>query len=200
MFPYRIPKEQITPDYLIRMQEHQTEMLRKATRLQHAQNTKRLQQNDMTSKTVFSIDSYVLVKPEVSLTNKLAPPWLGPCLIADRFERREGDVHRCLHLSTNKEFDFRVDRLNPFYFDDDDANLHQTAQLDYEQYEVEAVLNHRFTGSHSARTLQLEIKWIGYDDTQWQPFMEGDLNNVDVVHEYLRRNKLSKYIPTKFRP
>ena len=156
MFPYRIPKEQITPDYLIRMQEHQTEMLRKATRLQHAQNTKRLQQNDMTSKTVFSIDSYVLVKPEVSLTNKLAPPWLRPYLITDRFER-QGDVYRCLHLNTNKEFDFRVDRLNPFYFDD-------------------------------------------YDDTQWQPFMEGDLNNVDVVHEYLRRNKLSKYIPTKFRP
>jgi hypothetical protein len=48
-------------------------MLRKATRLQNSQNQRRLQQDDATPKTTFPINSYVLVKPEVNPTNKLAP-------------------------------------------------------------------------------------------------------------------------------
>ena len=167
-------------------------------KLKNAKNAKRIQANDTTSKTIFPIDSYVLVKPEVTSNNKLAPQWLGPYLITQRFERREGDVYRCLHLSTNREFDFRVDRLNPFYFDDD-AALHEIAQLDNEQYEIESVLRHKFDGQQTAKNLQLEIKWIGYDTPQWQNFNQGGLNEVDIVHEYLRRYQLTKLIPHKFR-
>ena len=182
----------------MRMQEAQMEMLHKAMQMQNARNAKRMKSNDTISKTIFPVSSYVLVKPEVAPTNKLAPQWLGPYLITQRFERREGDVYRCLHLSTNREFDFRVDRINPFFFDDD-AALHETAELDNEQYEVESVLRHKFTGLQTAKNLQLEIKWIGYDTPQWQNFNHGGLNEVDIVHEYLRRYQLSKLIPHKFR-
>ena len=139
-----------------------------------------------------------MVKPEVDPTNKLAPRWLGPYLITQRFNRREGDVYRCLHLGSNREFDFRVDRINPFYFDND-AVLHETAQLDSEQYEIESVLRHRFNGSHIAKNLQIEIKWMGYDEPQWQQFNQDGLNEVDIVHEYLRRHRLTKFIPQRFR-
>jgi hypothetical protein len=151
-------------------------------------------------KTTFPINSYVLVKPEVEPANKLDAPWLGPYLITERFERREGDVYRCLHLSTNREFDFRVDRLNPFYFDDA-ATLHETATLDNQQYEVESVVRHRFVGAHTVNNLQLEIKWLGYDELQWQHYNDSNtgLKEVDVVHEYLRRTRLAKFIPAKFK-
>jgi hypothetical protein len=198
LFPYAIHEQQATPQFLVEMQEKQVEMLRKATRLQNSQNQRRLQQDDATPKTTLPINSYVLVKPEVNPTNKLALRWLGPYLITQRFNRREGDVYRCLHLSTNREFDFRVDRINPFYFDND-AILHETAQLDSEQYEIESVLRHRFNGSHAAKNLQIEIKWMGYDEPQWQQFNQGGLNEVDIVHEYLRRHRLTKFIPQKFR-
>jgi hypothetical protein len=173
-------------------------MLRKATRFQNARNEKRLRENDASPKTTFPINSYVLVEPEVPPTNKLSPKWLGPFQILERLERPEGDVYRCLHLSTNKEFDFRVNRLNPFYFDDD-AVLHDTAQLDHEQYEVEAVVHHRYNGAHTAKNLVLDIKWLGYEQTEWQAYSEGGLNEVDVVHEYLRRHNMAKYIPPRFK-
>ena len=198
LFPHVIPEDQNTPEYLMRMQEAQMEMLHKAMQMQNARNAKRMKSNDTISKTIFPVSSYVLVKPEVAPTNKLAPQWLGPYLILKRFERREGDVYRCLHLSTNREFDFRVDRINPFFFDDD-AALHETAELDNEQYEVESVLRHKFIGLQTAKNLQLEIKWIGYDTPQWQKFNQGGLNEVDIVHEYLRRYQLTKLIPQKFR-
>ena len=51
----------------------------------------------------------------------------------------------------------------------------------------------------TAKNLQLEIKWIGYDTPQWQNFNQGGLNEVDIVHEYLRRYQLTKLIPQKFR-
>jgi hypothetical protein len=198
LFPYTITEQQATPEFLIDMQEKQTDMLRKATRLQNAKNEKRIQTNDASPKTTFPIHSYVLVKPEVEPTNKLAPRWLGPYLVTHRFDRREGDVYRCLHLSTNREFDFRVDRINPFYFDND-AVLNETAQLDNEQYEIESVLRHRFNGTNTAKNLQLEIKWMGYDEPQWQQYSQNGLNEVELVHEYLRRHKLARFIPNKFR-
>jgi outer membrane protein OmpA-like peptidoglycan-associated protein len=196
LFPYTITEQQATPEFLIEMQEKQTDLLRKATRLQNAK--KRIQNNDASPKaTTFPIHSYVVVK-QVEPTNKLAPTWLGSYLVTQRFDRREGDVFRCLHLSTNHKFDFRVDRINPFYFDNDDAVLHQTAQfkLDNEQHEIESVLRHRFNGTNN---LQVEIKWIGYDEPQRQPYSQNGLNKVKIVHEYLRRHRLARLIPQKFR-
>ena len=198
LFPYSISEEQATPDYLYQMQLHQVEMLRKATRIQNAVNAKRLKEKQLAPKTTFAVHSYVLVQPEVKPNDKLAPQWLGPYQILEHIEKREGDLYRCLHLSTNREFTFRVNQLNPFYFDDD-AVLHQTAQLDHEQYEIEAVIQHRYNGSHTIKNLQLEIKWMGYDETEWQNYSEGGLNEVDVVHEYLRRHKMVRFIPPRFK-
>jgi hypothetical protein len=71
--------------------------------------------------------------------------------------------------------------------------------LDNEQYEIESVLSHRFNGSQSAKNLQLEIKWLGYEQPQWQPFRGNGLNEVGIVHEYLKRHKLARFINPKFK-
>jgi len=70
--------------------------------------------------------------------------------------------------------------------------------LDDESYEVEAVINHRFLGKNSAANLQLEVKWLGYDQSEWQPYSGNGLNAVGVVHDYLRQHRLSRFIPSKF--
>ena len=200
LFPYKVPPTLAGNEYMQTMLVHQTEMLRKAVLMQRERDQARLKDNDSTLKTIFPISSYVLIKPEVEPVDKLAPRWLGPYLITQRFERREGDVYRCLHLSTNKEFDFRVDRINPFYYDND-AVLHETAMLDQEQYEVEAVVSHRFIGTQTAKNLRLVIKWLGYEETQEQDFGDSTtgLKEVGVVHEYLRRHKLTKFVHDKFK-
>jgi hypothetical protein len=198
LFPYPTPESFSGGEYMSTLMQHQEAMLSKAIKLQQQHDMTRLKDNAHLLKTVFPIDSYVLVKPETEPIDKLAPRWLGPYLVTERFERREGDVYRCLHLSTNKAFDFRVDRLEP-YFTYDESTLHDTAMLDDESYEVEAVLKHRFNGTQSAANLQLHIKWLGYDSPDWQPFSGNGLNEVGVVHEYLRQQKLARFIPTKFR-
>jgi hypothetical protein len=178
--------------------KNQDAMLQRAVQLQQQHDKARLRDNSHALKTIFPISSYVLVKPEVEPTNKLAPRWLGPYIITEHFERPQGDVYRCLHLSTNKEFDFRVDRIEPYYTNDADT-LHQTAMLDHEQYEISEVLSHRFTGTQSAANLQLQIKWLGYDTPDWQPFSGNGLNEVGIVHDYLSRHKLSRFISARFR-
>ena len=198
LFPYPTPEVFSGHDYMHTLMQHQEQMLNTAVKLQKEHDATRLKDNAHALKTVFPLSSYVLVKPEVEPSNKLAPRWLGPYLVTQRFERREGDVYRCLHLSTNREFDFRVDRLDPYYTYDE-STLHDTAMLDDEQYEVEQVLRHRFNGAQLASNLQLEIKWLGYDKPDWQPYSGNGLNEVGIVHEYLRQQKLAKFIPQKFR-
>jgi hypothetical protein len=197
LFPYPTPVEFEGEEYMQTLMRHQEAMLNKAFQLQKAHDTTRLRDNAHLNKTVFPVDSYVLVKPEVEPINKLAPRLLGPYLVEERFTRSEGDVYRCLHLSTNRQFDFRVDRLEPFFTYDETA-LHRTAMLDNESYEVEKVLQHTFDGHKSAKTLRLEIKWLGFDEPQWQPFTGNGLNEVGVVHDYMRLNKLATFIPRKF--
>jgi hypothetical protein len=199
LFPYPTPTTFSGSDYMKTLMEHQEAMLNKAMKIQRQHDMTRLQDQAHLLKTVFPIDSYVLVKPEVAPTDKLAPRWYGPYLITERFSRQEGDVYRCLHLSSNKEYDFRVDRLEPYYTYDDTA-IHQTAMLDDESFEVEAVLAYEFDGPHKASNLKLEIKWLGYHQPEWQKFSgKTGLSSVGIVHEFLRRNGLSRFIPAKFR-
>ena len=53
-------------------------MLEQAVKVQSARDRELLKDNDYATKTVFPIDSYVLVKPEVPSDNELTAPWLGP--------------------------------------------------------------------------------------------------------------------------
>jgi hypothetical protein len=198
LFPYPTPESFYGTDYMRILMEHQEAMLNKAMKLQREHDLTRLRDQNHLLKTVFPINSYVLAKPEVK-PDKLSPPWLGPYLITERFIRDQGDVYRCLHLSTNKEFDFRVDRLDPF-FTYDETTAFQTATIDDDSYEVEAVLAHKHIGVHKAANLQLLIKWLGYHQPDWQPFRGNGLDAVGVVHEYMRQDsELRPYIPAKFR-
>ena len=199
LFPYKTPEAFYEPGYMTHLMEQQEIMLAKAFKLQQEHNKTRLKDNDHSLRTIFPVDSYVLAKPEREPTSKLAPRLLGPYLVTDRFPRGEGDVYRCLHLSTNQSFDFRVDRLTP-YFTTDEASLRATAMLDDESYEVEAVLDHRFRGQTTAKNLQLHIKWLGYEETQWQNYISTgcNLNEVGIVHEYLRSHQLARFVPARF--
>jgi hypothetical protein len=178
--------------------EHQEAMLAKAVKVQRSHDLARLTDESHQLKTVFPLDSFVLAKPEAGPVDKLAPRWLGPYKVVQKFERPEGDIYRCLHLSTNQEYDFRVDRLDPYY-SFDESGVRAAADLDNEAYEVETVLQHRFAGAAKTKqTLQLYIKWLGYEAPTWQPYIGNDLDKVGICHEYLRRHGMSKFIAARY--
>ena len=50
---------------------------------------------------------------------------------------------------------------------------------DEQEYEVERILNHRGKGSY----LEYEVKWVGYEETTWEP-AENLENSAELVKEY----------------
>jgi hypothetical protein len=194
LFPYPPPtsSEYEADDYMQSLMEHQERMLSTAMKMQQEHDMARIRDKSHLLKTVFPIDSYVLAKPEKGPDEKTSPRWLGPYVILERMSRDQGDIYRCQHLSTGKIFDFRIDRLEPYYTYDD-SNLHDVA------YEVETVLDHRFNGEHKPAFLQLRVKWIGYHEPSWEPFRGNGLDKVGIVHEYLRSHRMISYIPQQFK-
>jgi hypothetical protein len=200
LFPYppAVPPEYSSGDYMQTLMQHQEAMLCKAVQMQQEHDMARIKDKSHLLKTVFPLQSYVLARSEVGPDNKLSPRWLGPYVVLNRLYRPEGDVYTCQHLSTGRTFDFRIDRLEP-YFTYDESSLHDTATLDSEAYQVESILQHRFNGSHSPACLQLYVKWIGYTEPSWEPFRGNELDKVSHVHTYLRAHRMSSYIPKKFK-
>ena len=42
------------------------------------------------------------------------------------------------------------------------------------------------------------VKWVGYEETTSEPWGK-DIWNLQVMHEYLRANKLKQMIPAAFK-
>ncbi len=217
IFPYQVPPDVENSDYLAKLTRYQQQLMERAQFWQTMQNEKRLSKEDRRKpKTVFPPNSYVLAKAETGPTDKLSPPWLGPFIIEQREDRREGDVYTCRHLGTQEVFTYRIDRLKPFYFESE-ADLLRASLLDDHQFEIEAIMDHRFSSSNDSQSekttsnskkrrkdapqLELKVKWLGYDEPTWEPFKGTDssLESVGLVHEYLRRHKMSDRIPQRFR-
>ncbi|KXN81155.1 Chromodomain Y-like protein 2, partial [Leucoagaricus sp. SymC.cos] len=61
-----------------------------------------------------------------------------------------------------------------------------------EEYEIEAILNHRYQGTHSRGHLEYLIYWSGYGATKdsWKP--EDHLENLnEILLKYKRLHRLS---------
>jgi hypothetical protein len=200
LFPYSIedPSQYVGDDYMLELMELQELMLKEAMKLQESHDMARIKDKSHILKTVLPIKSYVLAKPEAGPENKLSPRWLGPYVILERQIRAEDDVYTCQLLSSSKIFDFRIDRLDPYYTYDE-STLHDTASLDEEAYEVEAIIRHTHTGVIGPATLKLWVKWIGFPVATEEPYRGNGLDKVAIVHEYLRRNKMTSYISSKFK-
>jgi hypothetical protein len=73
------------------------------------------------------------------------------------------------------------------------------AMCDEQFYEIEKVLAH--TGQFNKKdTLFFKVKWLGYgpEENTFDPWT-SELWNLEVMHEYLRANKLKQLIPAKFK-
>ena len=46
--------------------------------------------------------------------------------------------------------------------------------------------------------MKFEIKWVGYEETTLEPWSKN-IWNLQVMHEYLRANKLKQLLPTAFK-
>jgi hypothetical protein len=134
--------------------------------------------------------------------NKLDPILRGPYKVISvdtREQQQRGAIYTCRHLATNKVEDFHVTLLQPFNYDPEVVDPIQIAMVDQQLYEVGQVLDHVFEGSgpQTKTNLKFHIQWKGYDVPTWEIY--AAVSKVELVHNYLKKNKLAKFIPSAYK-
>jgi hypothetical protein len=154
---------------------------------------------EITGKTEYPINSYVLARYKSSQNNNRAPskvlmPWRGPFRVVDH----QNDTYTIHNLPEDKYEEYHVSFLKPFVYDEQVTDPRLVANKDLGFFDVDRVLNH--TGQdRKVSTYKFLIRWKGYDDSHntWEQW-ENVRNNL-VVHQYLKEHKLASLIPRKFK-
>ena len=83
---------------------------------------------------------------------------------------------------------------DPFVFNPIQVNPIDVAQQNEQEFVVDGILAHR--GNHHRRsTMELLVRWAGYDESSnsWEPYKA--LMHVDKLHAYLREHRMRALIP-----
>ena len=86
-----------------------------------------------------------------------------------------------------------VNRLLNYQLDGTDLEATTSAILDdLDTFIIERIVGHEIVGETSKRTLNLNIKWHGYKDTEWSS-LNISLKKNGAVQDYLKANSLEQF-------
>ena len=109
-----------------------------------------------------------------------------------------GPIYTLQNLVTNKCVDFHVKLLREFLFDPEHVDPMEVAKHDKEYDEIQTIFGHRFSGNRSRRSdLEFHLMWARGHTPVWEQW-NSTLAANESIHDYLRQNKLSRFIPAKF--
>ena len=189
-------------DYIQKQYKIQLAVLDAAYKHQDIIDNKHLANKDILPATEFDIDSYVLVQYENdsrSPPSKVHPLWRGPYQIIGIARRDpKGSIYTCRNMATNKIEDFHIKLLKQYQYDQRFVDPTAVAMADKQMFEVEEILDHLFEGKKQLKTtMKLKIKWRGYPNPTWEPY--ANVREVELLHTYLKSNKLAKFVPIAFK-
>ena len=184
-------------EYIADLVKIQKEILKIAIRNQEETDLFHLSQRGGKEITEFPPNSYVLVnyegeghKPPTKLHTNLR----GPVKVISS----KGPIYTVQDLATDNLLDFHVKLLHPFDFDAAIVDPREVAKHDEEYYDIDRIEDHKLVGSKKNRTdLEFLILFEGDKKATWQPW-SIDLGRNEKIHQYLRQNQLSRFIPSKF--
>src|SRR5450759_4051378 len=134
-----------------------------------------------------------------TITRKFAPRYAGPYKILELIPKDDPNVVSVI-LDVPKQLgrakSYHVSRLKKFV-EDDDPNRNQVLcpdpelVKDVEEYEVEAILDHRYKRRLRKQTLEYLVKWLGYDQAEctWEP-KENLKNSPSILDSYRQKQGL----------
>ena len=95
-----------------------------------------------------------------------------------------------------KEETVNIKRLKEYNYDEEE-DPQQVANQATQRFIVERIISH--TGNPNFRkNMRFIVRWVGYEETSSEPWSK-ELSNLQVMHEYLRANKLKQMIPVAFK-
>ena len=189
-------------DYAKDMLERQAAIIAIAQKHQAQVNEKHIATKNFQYKhidvTVFPVNSFVMVAyPNTKITasgapHKLLTTWQGPYRVISSI----GNQYTVLHLASMKEETVHVKRLKEFLVDEG-VDPRQIANQATNRWDVESIVSH--TGNPQFRKkMKFMVKWVGWPTPTAEPW-SAELANLEVMHVYLKENKLSQMIPAKFK-
>jgi hypothetical protein len=189
-------------EYIRRQHDVQLQALDAAYRHQDKVDNEHLAAAPATQETEFDINSFVLVQYENNdhrPPTKVHPKLRGPYQVISVSRRdNRGTIYTCQNLANNKLEDFHVKLLQQFHYDSRYVDPAIEALVDSSSFIVEDILDHVFEGKRQIKTeMKFLVKWLGHDQPTWEPY--ANVAKLKQLHEYLRKNKMERYIQDAFR-
>ena len=148
--------------------------------------------------TEYAEGSYVLLRfPDDDIhkgsMGKLKLPLKGPMLVS----RVNGDKYTLQDITTGKNHEVHISRLQPFFYDDTKYDPSDIARKDLDEEEVELVLDHT-THVHKSK-MEFRVRWTGYDESHDLWLQWRYLRDNPKLHKYLFNNGRQNLIPREHR-
>ena len=171
----------------------QKQALQIASDNQKLHDEKHVVQHESGKRTEYAIGDLVLkTYPPSSGTNgrpsKLHMNWTGPYTV----QAVHGEKYDIRSANGRLLSDVSVHLLKPYTCDPTRHNPDLEGLHDTESHLVERIVSHK-GAFNKKKQLMFEVKWVGYQDTTWEPW-KGVMYNI-YVHDYLRKRGLEKHIP-----
>ncbi|GKT35895.1 Retrovirus-related Pol polyprotein from transposon 412 [Aduncisulcus paluster] len=163
-------------------------------RLIHGVQIERLGADDGPARTrlVYTPGSFVMLKPRTKVSHKFSSRLIGPWLV----EKHNVETETLTLRNINDDSVTKVAADVVVPFDDSHATWEEmkaAATMDKEDYIVEEILSHtRNSGGRFAEKDRylFEVKWLGYDKTDMQPW-NNLVGNTSFV-QYCKKDKKLK--------
>lgn len=135
----------------------------------------------------FYVHELVLVRYPVQPPDKLSPRLQGPYRVIAKHHHRSYEVENPL---TKQTYRVDVERLTRFHVNDTNLQaLEQIVAKDYQEFVVEAIVDHRRNASLPGG-YEFLVKWKGYADSAntWEP--TAHLKNNVYFRDYIKSHRI----------
>ena len=115
----------------------------------------------------------------------------GPMKVVERNK----DAYSVLDIVSRRIHEVHISRLFPFFYDDTRVDPETIALRDSEEFVVESIIDDTNDTEIPKTQWQFQIRWKGYDESKDTWGSWNSLKHVEALHQYLRANGFSQYIP-----
>ena len=195
-----VPGDKSMPlsEYMQKLQATQQTFLDRAEKLQEMRDDWNEKVSSEEVKTVYRVGEYVYVELPKSAygtarKEKFDVERKGPFRVT-RVD--EDDMYLIMNTNSGREEPHHVKRLSPAEFDEDRDDPAELARRTEMLWVIERVISHRGK-FEKKKELFFKIKWMGYKEPTEE--LWAKVRDTEELHAYLRRKKLERWIPDKFK-
>jgi len=183
-------------EYILKLIRQQNQVIEKVREIAIEHDRQHTVTNNDNKNTIYSVNSYVLLAWPTTRMDPYGRPsrldvlYRGPYKVISH----DQDTYIIMDIITNKLLPPRhVSMLRPYNYDSTRTDPVVIANKDHpEYYLVEKIVDYKGNFDQK-KSLRFEVKWIGYDETTWEPY--SVVSKTEAFVKFLNENQLHKHLP-----